>query len=320
MAAGAEADPIGEKRRRSATRGRTVADDSNTERVLVVDDDAASRRGYELLLKVSGYQVVTASSGREALDRVHELEFDVILSDVNLPHVDGYELTRQLRHESRTRDVPIILVSAYADSARKVAGLDWGADDFLEKPVDVDELLARVRMHVRHSKRSRELIEQSRYDTVTGTLNRRAIDEELDRELKRAARTGLPVSVLMVDIDAFKAFNDRYGHQVGDQALRAVAQKLRNVLRETDHIGRFGGDELLVVLPATDRQSTQALTERIALAWRQHPPMPGGVAEPVLISVGAATADHPMTREALIKVADARMYADKRGDRLRGSP
>lgn len=293
-----------------------MADDTATvERVLVVDDDVASRRGYEILLKMSGYQVVTAASGREALDRAHDMQFHVIISDVNMPNVDGYELTRQLRHESQTRDVPIILVSASADSARKVAGLDWGADDFLEKPVDVDELLARVRVHVRHAKRNRELIEQSRYDTVTGTLNRRAIDEELDREIKRAARTGLPVSVLMVDIDAFKAFNDRYGHQVGDQALRAVAQKLRSVLRETDHVGRYGGDELLVVLPATDRESTHALTDRIALAWRRHPPMPSGVADPVLISVGAATASRPMTCEALIKVADARMYDDKRRTR-----
>jgi DNA-binding response OmpR family regulator len=180
--------------------------------ILVVDDDASSRRGYELLLRMAGHRVTTAADGDEALEKVRGQEFDVVVSDVNMPKVDGFELTRQLRAESATRDVPIILLSAVANSSRLVRGLDRGADDFLEKPVDVDELLARIRMHLRHGQRQRELIERSRFDAVTGVLNRGAIDEELERELKRSERSGLPVSVLMIDIDGFKGFNDRYGH------------------------------------------------------------------------------------------------------------
>src|SRR5690606_28563638 len=145
--------------------------------------------------------------------------------------------------ESATRDVPIILLSAIANSQRKVRGLDQGADDFLEKPVDVDELLARIRMHLRHDARQRELLERSRYDAVTSVLSRGAIEAELERELKRSSRSGLPVSVLMIDIAHFKRFNDRYGHAVGDEALLSVAEKLVSLLRATDQVGRYGGDE-----------------------------------------------------------------------------
>ncbi len=297
--------------------GATAAD-AHEPRVLVVDDEAASRRGYELLLQMSGYHVVTAKSGTEALERIREHDFDLVISDVNMPDGDGFELTRRLRAESATRDLPIILLSAVADSARRVSGLDRGADDFLEKPVDVNELLARVRVHVRHAQRNRELVEQSRFDALTGVLSRRAIDEELDREIKRAERSRLPVSVLMIDINDFKSFNDRHGHIVGDEAVRLVAQKLRAIVRDTDHVGRYGGDELLVVLPDTDADAANALHDRVYLEWRKHPPMPRGIADPVLISVGAATAVGPTTREALVAVADARMYADKHRSRFPG--
>jgi diguanylate cyclase (GGDEF)-like protein len=286
-----------------------VPDETAT--VLVVEDDASSRRGYELLLRLSGYRVVAVANAEDALERLRTTSFDLIVSDVNMPRIDGFELVRQLRNESATRDVPIILLSAVADSQRKVTGLDRGADDFLAKPVDVDELLARIRMHLRHSARNRELVERSRYDVVTGVLNRSAIDDELDRELKRAARTRLPLSVLMVDIDAFKSFNDRYGHQVGDAALNEVAQKLQMLVRETDYVGRYGGDELLVVLPDTNAESASEVTDRIDLEWRKHPPVPRGTTQPVLISVGAATATGEITRESLIEVADRRMYDQK---------
>ena len=147
---------------------------------------------------------------------------------------------------------------------------------------------------------------------MTGTLNRTALDEELTRELRRVERTGAPLSVLMIDVDHFKRFNDRYGHVVGDEALRAVADKLAALLRSTDRIGRYGGDELLVLLPDTDREAAATLSARIRLAWKRHPPIASGTSEPVLISVGAATTSRPISAESLIKTADVRMYDAKR--------
>jgi diguanylate cyclase (GGDEF)-like protein len=178
--------------------------------------------------------------------------------------------------------------------------------------VDADELVARVRTHLRHSLRSQELLKRSQVDALTGVLNRGALDDELDRELQRMARTGQPLSVLMLDLDDFKSVNDRYGHAAGDDALRRCAQKLVSSLRATDRVGRFGGDEFLAILPDTGRDDAQALAERIAFAWRKHPPIPRGTSDPVLASIGTATAEKPMSKEALVEVADKRMYDNKR--------
>jgi diguanylate cyclase (GGDEF)-like protein len=296
-----------------------ASDEEPQGRILVVDDDEASVRGYSLLLRMSGFRVKTARDGEEALDLVGEGDFDVVVSDVNMPKLDGYELTRRLREEAATRDIPVILLSAVADSQRKVTGLNGGADDFMEKPVDADELLARIRVHLRHNTRNRELRHLSRYDAVTGVLTRAALEEELERELRRSQRTGLPVSVLMIDVDDFKAFNDRHGHTAGDAALRGVADKLVATLRATDLVGRYGGDELMAILPDTDEESARLLVDRVAIEWKRHPPIPRGTATPVRVSVGVATAKRDETKESIVRSADARMYDAKHAGRYSGA-
>lgn len=281
--------------------------------ILVVDDERGSRAGLELLLRGSGYRVASAASADAALRHARQHWLDLVITDVNLPKTDGYRLTELLRSEARNRDVPIVLVSGEATSQRRVTGLDRGADDFLEKPLDADELLARVRMHLRHGERQADLLRRSEHDALTGLLNRGAIEEELAREMKRSYRTKLPVSVVMVDVDDFKAVNDRFGHTAGDEALREVGAALAHLLRSTDRVGRFGGDEFLAVLPDTDWAALETLVHRLRSDWQRYPPTPRGVPVPVMVSLGAATAERGESIEALIRRADIAMYADKRG-------
>jgi diguanylate cyclase (GGDEF)-like protein len=280
-------------------------------RVLVVEDDDSSRRGLELILQLSGYGVVGVPEAEAAIERVKRDKFDIAVVDVNLPGADGYELTERLRREPRFAEAPIILVSAQASSTRRVAGLDRGADDFVEKPVVVDELLARIRRHLLHARRENELLRRCTHDHLTGALSRAAIEDELGRELKRAERSHLPVSVMLVDLDGFKAINDIHGHDVGDDALRKTARRLARLVRSTDRVGRFGGDEFLIVLPDTDEDEARVLLERLRQDWRKHPPLPRGVPQPVQVSIGCVTGQPGESVIALVRRADRAMYADK---------
>jgi len=281
-------------------------------RILVVEDEASARRGYGLILGAEGYEVIAVATAEAGLARLGRDDVDLVLSDVNLPGMDGFALTSAIRQRDGGEDLPVVLVSAVGGPRRRVTGLDAGADDFMEKPVDVDELLARIRAHLRRAVRSRELERRSMRDPLTGLLNRAALEDELARELKRMSRTGLPVSLVMIDLDRFKEINDRHGHLVGDEALRRVAIKLEAIVRETDRVGRFGGDEFLVVLPDTSEEQMQELVERLRLAWRRHPPMVPQAPQPIMASFGGATANPGDPIEAVVRAADAAMYRDKR--------
>jgi two-component system, cell cycle response regulator len=282
--------------------------------ILVVEDDDSSRVGLAKLLGGCGYHVITAVDAEAALRHVDDTHIEIVLADVNLPGVDGFELTKRLR-QGRNREVPILLMSAEASSSRKVTGLDLGADDFVQKPIDFDELLARIRAHLRRGTRQRELEDKSKHDALTGTLNRGAIEEELARQIKLANRSGLPVSVLMADVDDFKDINDRHGHAAGDDALCDVAKTLVKLVRSTDRVGRIGGDEFLVVLPNTNHLAATQLVRRLRSVWRQAPPRVHRTDRRIYISVGVATSAPGDSLEALVRRADVMMYDDKRRSR-----
>jgi diguanylate cyclase (GGDEF)-like protein len=283
--------------------------------LLVVEDDRSARLGFALLLRSEGYDVVAVESAEDGVERLRNGGIDLVLCDVNLPGMSGYDLTAIIRRQDVLRDVPIILMSAVGGSERKVTGLDVGADDFMVKPVDPEELGARIRVHLRRARRNAELKYQSMRDPLTGLLNRRSIEEELRRELRRMSRTGLPVSLMMVDLDHFKEINDCHGHVVGDEALRRVAVKLEASVRNTDRVARFGGDEFLIVLPDTDEAQLAEMKVRLGLAWRRHPPMVPNVPRPVMASFGGATAEAETSVEALIRRADQAMFKHKRSTR-----
>jgi diguanylate cyclase (GGDEF)-like protein len=279
--------------------------------ILVVDDDPSGRNGLELLLQSVGYRVAAVPNAEAALELTSHQSFDLVLCDVNLGGTSGYTLTRALRRAPLHTTTPIILISCDARARRIVQGLDAGADDFVAKPIDFDELLARIRRHLERAERERALRRRCTYDAVTAVLSRAAIEEETVREMKRAHRSGLPLSVLLVDLDGFKAINDRYGHAAGDDALRAAAETLVRLLRSTDRVGRIGGDEFLAILPDTGATEVLDLVNRLQLAWRRSPPRPRGITEPVLVSIGHATAQRGDSVTALVHRADRSMYENK---------
>lgn len=281
-------------------------------RILVVDDHAGSRRALAELLEEERYEVATAADGAEALAAVAADPPDLIISDVNMPHADGFSLVSGLRERSALEDLPIILISATDDATRRVSALDLGADDYLPKPLDPEELLARVRVHLRHAHRSREIIARSAQDELTGVLNRGGILGVLERERERARRDGTPLAVLMIDVDDFKSINDAYGHSVGDQVLQEVANAIVTAVRVNDRVGRFGGDEFFVVAPNTGLAAVEVLTQRIRNTQRRPFPIGDGRSISIVLSVGGAVDNGTLRMEELFNRADAAMYREKR--------
>jgi diguanylate cyclase (GGDEF)-like protein len=280
-------------------------------RILVVEDDDVSRSALAELLRLEGYEVETAVDGEDALACIRSAPFDLVLSDVKMPRADGYELVQRMRREPLGRDLPVILFSALSDPDRRVRGLDLGADDYLAKPVESTELLARVRANLRRADRSQELRQFAVIDELTGALNRRGIMEILEIEWKRSRRTGTPLSALMIDIDRFKAVNDRFGHAAGDALLVHVTRALATAVRAHDRVGRIGGDEFLVLLPETRRTEAELLAARLRVAAGDRFSFPGGASVRLRLSVGAASLEPGNDADALVSRADAAMYRDK---------
>lgn len=297
--------PLSSRRRRADRRWE--------EHLLVIDDERDSREGLARLLRLSGFQVRTTADAKEALEALREHAFDAVISDVNIPGLDGYQLTAHLRAAPETKDIPILLVSAIAHPERQVRGLEGGADDFIAKPIDFDLLVAKLRARLRRAQEREHLRDLSATDDLTGIPNRRGIEEELHHEIARAQRTDSGVSVIVVDVDDFKRINDTWGHAAGDEALKVVVDTLQRLLRATDRIGRTGGDEFLIVLPDT-KSEVDLLEKRIRHHFAKHPPRPGDTPTLVRVSLGSATVDprrDPTGAEAIAR-ADAAMYEDKR--------
>ena len=289
------------------------------DRILIVEDDDDVRDAIAALLEEQGYVVETARDGAEAVQKVEDDPPALVISDVRMPGMDGFHLVERLREQASTADVPIILLSALDEHERRVAGLDLGADDYLGKPAHPDELLARVRVHLRHAHRQQALVRRSLLDPLTGALNRRGILAVLRRERERALRTRTPLSVLMLDVDGFKALNDTHGHAAGDSALRLIARAIVDAVRVVDHVGRLGGDEFVVAVPDGDEQAAAALAARLEVLDLPALEVEGGEVLRVEVSVGAATMREGESLDALLERADAEMYARKRA-RARQAP
>jgi two-component system cell cycle response regulator len=282
------------------------------DRILVVEDDNEIREALGLLLEEHGYTVDTARNGAEAVEKVEHDPPSLVISDIMMPDVDGFELVERLRERPAFADIPIILLSALREPDSRIAGLDLGADDYISKPTRPDELLARVRVHLRHAHRQRQLVRRSLVDPLTGALNRRGILSVLRRERERALRTGTPLSVLMLDVDGFKALNDTYGHKAGDIVLRDLARAIVEAVRVVDHVGRLGGDEFVVAVPDGDAAAAAGLASRLSVL--ELPPLEVRDREPleVHVSVGVATLTGDETVDELLERADEEMYRHKR--------
>jgi two-component system cell cycle response regulator len=285
--------------------------------VLVADDSAVMRAVLRGELTSQGWEVAEARDGVEALERCRERAPQVILLDIEMPRMNGFQVLAELLRDGDLADIPVIFLTA-RDSGRDVAeGLRRGAHDYLRKPFESVELLARVLLAHRMKSlrdelraRNRELERLALTDPLTGLHNRRSMLRHLRAMTNLHQRHGTPLAALMLDIDHFKAVNDRHGHDAGDDVLRAVGERLGSRLRTEDAAGRWGGEEFLVLLPETSVSDAVRVAEdlRACLA------APIGALR-VTTSVGVAAHSGGETPEALVKHADDALYAAKAAGR-----
>ena len=284
--------------------------------VLVGEDSDTVRTLLVLELESAGYVVHEAEDGQAVLDLARSTSPDVVLLDVEMPVLDGWQALAALKAEPTTAEVPVLFLTGRTGSADLVRALERGAHDYLRKPPEPAELLARVAAAVRLKqlqdalrRQSAELDRLSRTDALTGLHNRRHVEEHLLGHESGARRHGYALAVLGVDVDHFKRVNDSRGHAAGDAVLREVAELLRRTVRFEDLVGRWGGEEFVVVAPHTDVPAAQVLAERLRAAVEGGP-------SGVTISIGGAAALSPSAK-ALLTTADANLYAAKDAGRNR---
>ncbi|MEX0892365.1 MAG: diguanylate cyclase [Gemmatimonadota bacterium] len=309
------------------TNGDGHVGESVTGRILVVDDNRDNVEIIATRLRYRGYEMIEATNGEEALAAVDEQPPDLILLDVMLPDIDGYEISRRIKGNESLGYIPIILVTARDSTQDKVMGLDAGADDYLTKPINFPELEARVRSMLRIKRLQDELEEKNEElerlsisDGLTGLFNHRHIHGLLAEEFERAERGNHPLTVAMFDLDHFKGINDTHGHQAGDRVLEQMADILRESAREIDRMGRYGGEEFMVLLPDTDLEEGATFVERIRKRIADGSFTIGDDQTiNITISAGVATYPHETVRspEALVRMADNALYAAKEGGRDR---
>jgi len=295
-------------------------------KILIADDDQVSRRLLEVHLDKWGYQVVTARDGDEAWRLLQDPDPPrLAILNWMMPGLEGTELCRRVRGQGEEPYIYIILLTALSGEENLCAGMDAGADDYLTKPFRVNELRVRLRAGRRIIDLQDQLIAarerlriKAAHDPLTGLWNHEEIISTLERELARASRGGEQVAAIMADIDHFKLVNDGFGHLAGDAVLRRVADKMLERIRPYDAVGRYGGEEFLVVLFGCDGKSALALAERLRLSVCRAPIDTAEGVIPVTISLGVALSGAGLQESlALIRAADQALYRAKEKGRNR---
>jgi diguanylate cyclase (GGDEF)-like protein len=302
--------------------------------ILVVEDETNSRLLLKTYLTSDDYNVKLARSGEEALEIAAAHPPSVIILDIILPGMNGYEVCKRLKHSIRTSFIPIILVTALRGNDERVQGIEAGADDFISKPFNRVELLTRIKSLLRIKalndaleqkieeleKAKTKLRKLAVTDGLTGLYNYRAFRRQLHMEVQRSKRFNLPVSLLMMDIDHFKVYNDRFGHLNGDRVLKRFAQILHENIREVDCLARYGGEEFALILPGTDKKSAKIVAEKVRRLIERSPfPMEKKLPKGrVTISVGVASyPEDTRDEEDFIRLSDTAMYRAKKSGRNR---
>ncbi|WP_288380534.1 diguanylate cyclase domain-containing protein [uncultured Massilia sp.] len=293
------------------------------QKVLVADDDAVNRDVLGQLLKPE-YTVLLAKNGAQTLERAARHQPDLILLDVLMPDMDGYEVLRRLRADPATENIAVIFISGLDRPEDEATGLKMGAADYITKPFNQTVVMARVALHLQVVRQRRMLERLANVDGLTELANRRRFDEVYEMEYQRARRSGRPLSLAMLDIDAFKQYNDRYGHPAGDRALRSVARAAAKAMRRPgDLAARYGGEEIVLLLPETDAvdagEVVAQLRASVAALGIAHEA--SHVAPVLTVSAGGATLDpgKPESPAALFEAADAALYRAKQAGRNRTS-
>jgi two-component system, cell cycle response regulator len=294
--------------------------------ILVVDDSPVYRKLVEQSLSNAHRQILFAKNGREALKDFGDKHPEVVITDWSMPDVSGLELCQRIRRDFRQHYAYIILVTSNSNKAQVIEGLSAGADDYLTKPFDPGELLARVgvgrriiQLHREIEAKNRQLEQLALTDPLTGLANRRAIDLWVDSQLSSAARHDFPLWVVMADVDHFKRVNDTYGHEAGDRVLKNFAAILKANTRRSNICGRLGGEEFVVILTHTNQEQTKIAVERIRKRFAMEKFRFGDATETVTASFGVAgfSGNHAPGFDVLLARADAALYTAKNKNRNR---
>lgn len=288
-------------------------------KIMVVDDTPTN---IQVLAEILGqeYEIFFALNGPEGLAMAEAQQPDIILLDIMMPKMDGFEVCLKLKKNPLTKNIPVIFITALNMEEDEARGLELGAVDYITKPIRPSVVRARVKNHVK-LKRYRDYLENiSMKDGLTGVPNRRRMDEYLEQEWKRSKRKNKPMSLLMLDIDHFKLYNDNYGHSQGDECLKKVASAIEESLsRPADMVARFGGEEFACILPDTDEQGAKLIAKRVQENIKElnipHEYSP--IDSLVTLSIGIATTvpDESASVQKLLKNADQMLYKAKKSGR-----
>ncbi|MEI7769947.1 MAG: diguanylate cyclase [Chloroflexales bacterium] len=280
-------------------------------RVLIVDDTRMMSTLYEAILREAGMRAVALNDPTQIIQALYEFQPDLLLLDMYMPTCTGTEVAALIRQQAAFVSLPIVFLSGEHDRANQLAALDQGGDDFLTKPITAPQLVSAVTSRTRRARAMRAQLSQ---DGLTGLLTHASIKEHVVREIARAQRYGTPLTVAMIDIDHFKRINDSYGHAAGDRVLKGLARLLNQRLRVSDSIGRYGGEEFLIILPQTDGPTALCVIDNIRARFATIGHQFGDTEATVTFSGGIASLSAVDAR-SLLEAADAALYAAKHAGR-----
>jgi two-component system, cell cycle response regulator len=295
--------------------------------ILIAEDDNVSRRILENMLTKWGHDVVSVVNGAEAWEKLQEKNSPrLAILDWMMPEMDGIEVCQKVREAFSADEKYYYLIMLTAKTEREdiIAGMEAGADDYITKPFDKHELRVRLRageriinLQSQLTEAQRTLKKQATVDGLTGVLNRRAILDQLARDIDRARRDDGRLSVAYLDLDHFKKVNDTWGHPAGDAVLKETARRLNAITRRYDAIGRLGGEEFLLIFPDASLWHAAGIVERVRKAFDGVPVDAGGQEITVTASIGVAALTHGMPLDLLVKAADQALYRAKENGRNR---
>jgi diguanylate cyclase (GGDEF)-like protein len=284
-------------------------------RILLIDDDPVLRDYLKRRLSIAGYVADEADGVAQALERLREFHYDLIVLDLMMRPLSGYELFEQMKEDPTLKWIPLMVVSGRSDVADKVRCFYLGADDYVTKPFHYEELEARIHSIINRTKTFEQLAFR---DPLTGISNRRYFDNQLEMEFQRIVRCPAPLSLIFIDIDRFKAINDTYGHANGDRVLQGLAYLLQQYLRHSDLLARFGGEEFVVVMPGATAEEAKRAMDQILMKTRSTPVANNdGHAFHITFSAGISQWNPHITKDEWIAQADQAMYAAKQEGRNR---